>query len=228
MKISYLVSAIALAASALCALPAHADTARPPGIITSSGTGAVISAKDLAPGSKVWALWTSMPAGKKVDVPGANAFKWAYLGEVFSGSSVSVGNPLPDQCSVFNASGQQPMPIGQEVVSKPGDATACNYSFPTPYREENRGKEPYVFAYISVGGPGGEGTGDVDTGRIYYDVGSDVKGQDITAELFAPVQKEIVADGAMTLSIRTVTMPTGARTVVSDRYPTLRLVTDGA
>lgn len=64
-------------------------------------------------------------------------------------------------------------------------------------------------------------------GRIYWDLGSEVYGLDVTNEQFAPVLKEIKEAGAMTLAIRKMTVPAGARTVVMDRFPTLRMVTTG-
>ncbi len=44
---------------------------------------------------------------------------------------------------------------------------------------------------------------------------------------FAPIEKEILTAGAMTVAIRTVTMPPGSRIVTTDRYPTLRMVEEG-
>jgi hypothetical protein len=41
------------------------------------------------------------------------------------------------------------------------------------------------------------------------------------------VEKEARAVGAMTATIRQVTMPPGSRIVKTDRYPTLRMITSG-
>jgi hypothetical protein len=214
----------AIAAMMLTGLPAKADDARPPGLITSSAVSTIVSTKDLGEGGEMWALWISMNPGVHVD-SGQYIAKWAGISFVLRGSSVSLGNPSPGTCS-YSWGGMSEDPSGRRIVTKPGDAGGCVYSAPAPYWEENRGSEAMEFAQLAVGGPAAPD--DPHTGPDYERGGGLARAAGLEAKEFAPVNDALRAAGAMTLSVRQVTMPPGARIVVNDSYPALRMITLGS
>ena len=102
---------------------------------------------------------------------------------------------------------------------------ACNYALATSHREENRSSEPYVYAFLSIGGPWLPGMeSDPDE---YRKVGGDAGAVNVSPSEFGAAEKEILAAGAMCVTIRRVTMPPGSRIVAIDRYPTLRMAEKG-
>ncbi|HUK58663.1 MAG TPA: hypothetical protein VLV50_05475 [Stellaceae bacterium] len=218
------VAAVAIAAGAMVALPPVSSAQAPaksPGAIISVSGSAIVSTQGMPPGSEIWAEWYSLPPGQAV-TESASAVKWAYVEMALDGSAVVTGGPTP-MCSAFSAGGRQA--AGSERVTDPGDVEVCNYSLLPGSRTENRGTQPYVFAGLSVGGPWQEGM--EDSGDLYLKVNGLAKSVQVNSAQFGGVEKEILKAGAMTVVIRNVTIPPGARIVTTDHYPTLRMVENG-
>lgn len=218
-----LIAAVALASGAIAAVApaalAQADAG--PGIVTAVSGAATLSTKGMAPGSEIWAVWYSLPPGKAVVEPASGA-KWTWFELALGGAAIVTGSPTP-MCRPVTTGGFQA--AGAERVSEAGDIEACNYAILPESRTENRGTQPYVFAGLAVGGPWKEGMeDDVD---LYLRVNGQAKSAQVRSAQFRDVEKEILAAGAMTVGIRSVTLPPGARIVATDRYPTLRMVTLG-
>jgi hypothetical protein len=218
------VAAVAILASATVGFPSVSLAQAPPtgpGIMISVGGSATISTEGMAPGGEIWAEWYSLPAGKVVEETAA-APKWAYVEVTLSGSAVITGDPAP-MCRFLSAGGVQAE--SSEHTADPGDIMACNYAVLPASRTENRGSEPYVFAGLAVGGPWAEGM--EDSGELYVKMNGLVKVAQVSTSEFGEVEKEILKTGAMTVTIRNVTMPAGSRIVKTDHYPTLRMVENG-
>ncbi len=66
-----------------------------------------------------------------------------------------------------------------------------------------------------------------DSGELYLKVNGLAQSAQISSSQFGEVEKEILKAGAMTVIIRNVTMPPGARIVTTDRFPTVRMVENG-
>jgi hypothetical protein len=66
-----------------------------------------------------------------------------------------------------------------------------------------------------------------DSGELYLKVNGLAKLAQVSTSEFGEVEKEILRAGAMTVTIRNVTMPAGSRIVKTDHYPTLRMVENG-
>jgi hypothetical protein len=175
----------------------------------------------MSPGGEIWAVWYSLPPGKTV-VESASAAKWAYFEMTLGGSAAVTGAPTP-MCRFLSAGGHQA--AGSERITDPGDVGVCNYAILPGSRTENRGSEPYVFAGLALGGPWKEGMED-DT-DLYLNVNGLAEAAQVASSQFGEVEKEILKAGAMTVVIRNVTMPPGARIVTTDHYPTLRMVENG-
>jgi len=138
------------------------------------------------------------------------------------------GSPTPEasaQCVLIPAGGRE-VPSAPDTPSRAGDAFACSFSPGGESWEENRGTELYSRAQLNIGGPFVQGT--TDTPGQYTKVGGQAYVEGLSAGLFGPVEEELRAAGAMTASIRQVTMPPGSKTVVGNRYPSLRMVLAGA
>lgn len=217
-------AAIAIAAGAMAALAPASLAQAPesgPGIVVSIIGSATISTKGMSPGSEIWAVWYSLPAGKTVVEPASGA-KWAWFEMALGGAAVVTGTPTP-MCRPVSAGGFQA--AGSERVSEAGDVEVCNYAILPESRTENRGAQPYVFAGLAVGGPWKEGMeDDID---LYLKVNGMAKAVQVRSAQFRDVEKEILDAGAMTVAIRNVTLPPGARIAATDRYPTLRMVGSG-
>ena len=192
-----------------------------PGIVISIGGSATIATDGMTPGGEIWAEWYSLPPGKAVEEL-ATAGKWAYVETTLGGSSVVTGDPTP-MCQFLSPGGRQAK--GSERVTDPGDVEVCNYAVLPGSRTENGGSEPYVFAGLAVGGPWKEGM--EDSSELYLKVNGLAKLAQISSPQFVEVEKEILKAGAMTVTIRNVTMPRGARIVATDHYPTVRMVENG-
>lgn len=218
------VAAVAIAVGAMAAFsPASlAQTSEAgPGIVVSVSGSATISTKGMSPGSEIWAVWYSLPAGKSVVEPASGA-KWAWFEMALGGAAVVTGTPTP-MCRPVSAGGFQA--AGSERVSEAGDVEVCNYAILPESRTENRGTQPYIFAGLAVGGPWKEGMeDDID---LYLKVNGMAKVAQVRSAQFRDVEIEILNAGAMTVGIRNVTLPPGARIVATDRYPTLRMVASG-
>jgi hypothetical protein len=218
------VAAVAIAACATVPFPPVSLAQTPatwPGIIISVSGSATISTKGMSPGSEIWAEWYSLPPGKAV-VESATAAKWAYVEMTLDGSAVVTGGPTP-MCDFLSAGGRQA--AGSERITDPGDVEVCNYAILPGSRTENRGSQPYVFAGLGVGGPWEEGM--EDDADHFLNVNGLAKAAQVASSQFGEVEKEILKAGAMTVVIRNVTMPPGARIVTTDHYPTLRMVENG-
>jgi hypothetical protein len=219
---------VAIVSAAFFPMLAMAEGAKSPGIVTSISRSAIISTGGMPPKSEMWAMWVSLPAGKKVEmkepkVPGT----WMDLEFGLTGSTVSapLSGKVPEGwCVLFDAGGQRNL-TEQEVTTRPGDALACNFTTGIPYWEENRGGELYSRAQLNIGGPWAPGM--YDTGDAYHMAGGEFKALKIDAILFREVAKELRATGMMTATTRIVTMPPGSKIVATDRYPILRMVTSG-
>jgi hypothetical protein len=219
-----MVAAAAMAAGAMVAFPPGSLAQAPqtwPGIVISVSGSATISTKGMSPGGEIWAVWYSLPPGKAV-VESASAAKWAYVELTLGGSAVVTGAPTP-MCRFLGAGGHQA--AGSERITDPGDFEVCNYAILPGARTENRGSEPYVFAGLALGGPWNEGMED-DT-DLYLNVNGLAEAAQVASSQFGEVEKEILKAGAMTVVIRNVTMPPGARIITTDHYPTLRMVENG-
>lgn len=200
------------------ATPTAEPAQRWPSITVAVSGSATVSAKDMKPGSEMWAEWISLPAGQSVTEP-ASAAKWAYMEMVLNGSAVVSGEATP-MCS----SGV-PLAIGTEREVGAGDVEVCNFAMVPGSRTESGKTEPYVFATLSVGGPWNESM--EDTGGIYRMVNGVAKSASVPPQQFGEVEKEILQAGEMQISIRRITLPRGAQISGTDRYPTLRMVESG-
>lgn len=216
-----LLAATAISATMLAGLTAQANETRTPGLITSNAVSTIVSTKNLEEGLEMSALWISMYPGNRVQTA-QYVGKWAGLWLSLSGSSVYSGKFPPGKCAHF-AGGLSEDLSGREVVSKPGDGSGCSTLSPA-WWEENRSTEPYEFAQLGVGV---DHPGDPGSWPDYQNAGGLVRGVGLEPREFAPVGDVLRAAGAMTLSIRNVTMPPGARMVVDDTYPALRMITRG-
>jgi hypothetical protein len=192
-----------------------------PGIIISIAGSASISTEGMPPGGEIWAEWYSLPPGKTVEESVTGA-KWAYVETTLGGSAIVTGDPTP-MCQFRSPGGGQAK--GSERVTDPGDVEVCNYAVLPGSRTENSGSEPYVFAGLAIGGPWKEGMEDSD--ELYLKVNGLAKFGQISSSQFGEVEKEILKAGAMTVTIRNVTMPPSARIVATDHYPTVRMIENG-
>jgi hypothetical protein len=219
---------VALVSTAFFPILAMAEGTKPLGIVTSISRSATISTVDMPTGSEMWALWVSLPAGKKIEVKEPKvASTWMDLEFGLTGSAVSAtlsGNAPGEGCVLLNADGQKNV-VEQEVTTRPGDGFACNFGTGVPYWEENRGGDLYSRAQLSIGGPWKRGM--YDTYDAYRTAGGDPQALRVDPISFRAVEKELRTTGMMIATARIVTMPPGSRSVATDRYPTLRMVTSG-
>lgn len=218
---------VALASAVFFPMLAMADGANSPGIITSISRSATISTEGMPPGSEMWAMWISLPAGKRVEMKEAKVPSiWMDLEVGLTGSTVSAASSekVPEGCVVFGADGQRNF-TGKESTNRPGDAFACNFGTGVAYWEENRGGELYSRAQLNIGGPWAPGQS--DTPEDYRSAGGRADAQNVELTAFGEVEKELRAAGMMTATTRVVTMPPGSKSLKTDRFPTLRMVTSG-
>ena len=218
---------VAIVSAVFFPMLAMAEGAKSPGIITSISRSATISTGGMPPGSEMWAIWLSLPAGKKVEVKEPNVpSTWMDLEVGLTGSTVSapLSGKAPEGCVLFDADEQKNI-TEQETTTRPGDALACNFATGVPYWEENRGGELYSRAQLNIGGPWAPGM--YDTPDAYRIAGGDSQALRVNATSFREVEKELRATGMMTATTRIVTMQPGSKSVATDRYPTLRMVTSG-
>lgn len=216
-----------LSAAALPML-AMAEGAPSPGIVTSMSRTATVPTGAMPPGSEMWALWISLPAGKRIEGTEPKIKStWMDLDMGLSGASVSgaLSAKAPEnQCVVLGAAGQVSY-TGQETTTGLGEGFACHFGTGVPSWEENRGSDPYSRAQLNVGGPWAPGM--YDTVDAYRSAGGDSRALRVEAISFRKVEADLRAAGMMTATTRVVTMPPGSRSVAMDRYPTLRMVTRG-
>jgi hypothetical protein len=206
---------------------ASAEDTSYPGIISAYERSAVISAADMPQGSEMWAMWVSLPPGKTVDHPGSGIGKWIDLQLVLDGRSDTVDDSVtggPDPCVMFRADGRQE-PIASKTTVEAGDGYACNPTLSSKFRETSSGDGAFIKAQLDIGGPWAPGMG--DTPQEYRDGGGAVEVAGLDAQTMASVEKDIRATGAMRVSIRRVTIPSGTRMIVTDPYPVLRLISNG-
>ena len=223
------VAAVAIAAGAAVAFPPVSSAQAPsaqapetwPGIVVSVSGSATIPTKGMSPGGEIWAVWYSLPPGKAV-TESASTAKWAWFEMALGGSAVVAGAPTP-MCHPLSAGGNQA--AASEHTTDAGDVEVCSYAILPESRTENRGTQPYVFAGLAVGGPWKEDMED-DT-QLYLKANGLAKSAQVAAARFRDVEKEILNAGAMTVAIRNITLPPGARIVATDRHPTLRMVENG-
>ena len=157
MSISHIFrGTVAIVSAVFFPMLAMAEEAKSPGIITSISRSATISTGGMPPGSEMWAMWISLPAGKKVELKEPKVpSTWMGLDVGLTGSTVSAtlsGKAPEEGCVLFGADGQKNI-TGQETTTRPGDAFACNFTTGVPYWEENRGSELYSRAQLNIGGP---------------------------------------------------------------------------
>ena len=221
---------VLMAAADVAALPmiAMAEGAATPGIDTSLSRSATIPTGSMPPGSEMWALWITLPAGKKVEgkEPKVTS-QWMDLEMGLTGSTVSAptsGTFPKNQCLVLGAKGPVSL-TGEETTTGPGEGFACHFSTGVPYWEENRGSDLYSRAQLNVGGPWVPGM--YDTVDAYRGAGGDTRALRVDPVSFRKVEAELRAAGMMTATTRVVTMAPGSRSVSVDRYPTLRMLTSG-
>jgi hypothetical protein len=220
------VFAFTLAIGAGSVAMAIADEARVPGFVTSISRTAAISTGGMPPGSEMWAIWISLPAGRKVEVEEPKVPSiWMNLDVGLTGSTVSasLSGRAPD-CVIFGAGGHRSFGAN-ETTTLPGDALVCNFTTGEPYWEENRGDGLYSRAQLNVGGPWAPGM--YTTSESYRMAGGESKYLRVDPFSFRGAEMELRASGMMNATVRVVTMPPGSRSVVADRYPTLRMVTNG-
>lgn len=221
-------SAVAIVSAVSFPMLAMAEGTKSPGIITSISRSATISTGGMPAGSEMWALWVSLPAGKKVEVKEPKvASIWMDLEVGLTGSAVSAtlsGNAPEEGCVLLDAGGQKNV-TEQEITTRPGEGFACNFGTGIPYWEENRGDDLYSRAQLNIGGPWARGM--YDTHDAYRMAGGDPQALRVDPIAFRAVEKELRATGWMIATARIVTMPPGSRSVATDRYPTLRMVTSG-
>ena len=219
---------VAIVSAVFFPMLAMAEGAKSPGIITSISRSATISTGGMPPGSEMWAMWISLPAGKKVEMKEPKVpSTWMDLEVGLTGSAVSAplsGKAPEEECVLYGADGQKNF-TGQEITTRPGDAFACNFITGVPYWEENQGTELYSRAQLNIGGPAAPGQW--DTPEDYRRAGGGFQAVRVDWILFREVEKELRATGMMTATTRIVTMPPGSKSVATDRYPTMRMVTSG-
>lgn len=217
-----IVSAVAFPMLAL------GDGATPPGIITSISRSAAIPTGNMPTASEMWAMWISLPAGKRVEMAEPKIkSRWMDLEVGLTGTSVSgalSGDMSGIECVLFGPAGQEKF-MGQEGSFRPGDALACHFGTGLPYWEENRGSELYSRAQMNIGGPWSPGM--YNTVDAYQGAGGETKALRVDSINFRKVAEELRASGMMIATTRIVTMPPGSRNVATDLYPTLRMVTRG-
>jgi len=219
---------VAVVSAVLFPMLALAEGAKSPSIIMSTSRSATISTGGMPSGSEMWVTWIALPAGKKVEVKEPKVpSTWMDWEVGLTGSTVSAtfsGKSPEEGCVLLGADGQRTLPP-QEVTTRPGDALACNFGTGLPYWEENRGGELYTRAQLNIGGPWVPGM--YDTYDQYRMAGGDSQALRVDAISFRDVAKELRATGMMTATTRIVTMPPGSKSVATDRYLTLRMVTRG-
>ena len=218
------IAGVAIAVGAMVAAPSASSAQAPetwPGMVVSVSGSATISTKGMPPGGEIWAVWYSLPPGKAV-AESATAAKWVWFEMALGGSGVVTGAPTP-MCRPLSAGGHQA--AASERISDAGDVEVCNHAVLPESRTENRGSQPYVFAGLAIGGPWKEDM--EDDIELYLKVDGLAKAAHVASAQFGEVEKEILRAGAMTVAIRNVTVPPGARIVATDRYPTLRMVENG-
>lgn len=192
------------------------------GIITSTGISATMPTREIVPGGDMWVGWVMLPPGRRVEFPQLVS-QWTDLELVLGGSAIGGSNAPPGKCFAFRTGIVQDV-FGGEGTSNPGDGVACGYAPGAQYWEENRGTEPFTKAVMNIGGP--NTPGELHTTPGYVEVGGFVQGYLIPRKDYALVENELIAAGAMTVSIRQGTLPPHARLAVKDRYPTVRFVID--
>ena len=188
---------------------AKADELKQSGVITSVAASATLSTKGMSPGAQIVASWQTLPPRGKVEIPKADKGMWAHLHLGLSGSGVLLGDISPE-CRFFRIGPAQDT-SSLEINANPGDGFACNYSVSElwggVHRVENRGTEPYVSAKLDIGGPWSEGM--VNVGLEFDKAGALNKPMGIDPAVYSVVEGEILRAGAMTVTIRQVTMPPG-------------------
>jgi hypothetical protein len=118
------LGAVAIMSAAAIPMLAMAEGAKSPGIITSISRSATTPTEGMPPGSEMWALWISLPPGKKVEVSEPKVpSTWMDLEIVLSGSTVSapLSKTAPEnECLLLSAEGHvsfgvvpQPYPAGK-------------------------------------------------------------------------------------------------------------------
>lgn len=222
-KMGNLTKVAALSIAMVLPTIAQASDTDMPGIVTSLGTSATVSTKEIVPGGDMWAGYFTLPPGRKVEFAKLIS-KWTDFEFNLKGSATGAFSVPPGTCLTYNAA-MRADGANLETVSKPGDAVVCNYARLGPGWEENRGSEPFVKAVLNIGGP--NTPEDIHATPNYAGGGGSVSGHAIARDDFAPIEKELIAAGAMTASIRQVTVPAGMRIVVRDHYPVLRMVSEG-
>lgn len=219
---------VALASAAFFPMLALAGEAKPPGIVTSTSRSASIPTEGMPSGSEMWALWISLPAGKRIEAEEAKVQStWMNLDMGLTGSSVSAtasGTAPQNECVVMRPEGQVSF-TGQVTTTGPGEGFACHFGTGGSYWEENNGSDLYSRAQLNVGGPWAPGMFDVVDS--YRNAGGDTKALRVDSIAFRKVAQELAAAGMMTATTRVVIMPPGSQSVAVDRYPTLRMVTRG-
>lgn len=229
MPVSHVLrTCLAIASSMAFPLLAFADGASPPGIITSISRSAAIPTDNMPTASEMWAMWISLPAGKRVEMAEPKIkSRWMDLEVGLTGASVSgslSGNTSGAECVLFGPAGQEKL-TGQGSSFHPGDALACHFGTGTPYWEENRGSDLYSRAQMNIGGPWAPGM--YNTTDAYRAAGGEAKALRVDYLAFRKVADELRASGTMIATTRIVTMPPGSRSVATDHYPTLRMVIRG-
>lgn len=218
----------AIAGVAMFPLPVLAGEAQPPGIDTSVSRSATIPTAAMPKGSEMWAIWSTLPAGKRIENKEAKLPSiWMDLEMGLTGSTVSApfsGEFPGNRCLVLRDGGPVGL-TGLETTSGPGDGFACLFAAGVPYWEENRGSEPYSRAQLNVGGPWVPGM--FDTVDAYRKASGDTKALRVDPRSFRQVEAELRAAGMMTATTRILTLAPGSRSVAVDRYPTLRMLTRG-
>lgn len=219
---------LAIASAVAFPMLAMAEGASAPGIVTSMSRSTIIPTAGMPSGSEMWAIWISLPAGKRIEVTEPKVpSTWMNLDMGLAGSTVSAALPGHGpgySCVVFSADGQVNY-TGQETTTGPGDGFACPFGTGAPYWEENRGSDLYSRAQLNVGGPWAPGMYNTVDG--YKNAGGDTKALRVDAIAFRKVAQELAAAGMMTATTRVIIMPPGSRSVAVDRYPTLRMVSRG-
>jgi hypothetical protein len=129
--------------------------------------------------------------------------KWTDVELVLAGSSAShVDAPL-GTCFAFRTDAWRDT-AKQEITTHAGDGYAFRYAFGGANWEENRGTEEFVKAIVYIGGPDAPQYPAV--AASYRLAGGRIAWKVFDTEKFAPVKKELRAAGAMTVTIRQVTI----------------------
>lgn len=194
-----------------------------PGVVTSQSASTTIPVAAVMPGMEVWGAWMSLPAGKIAAVPKFGG-EWMHLEIGLSGTEIR-SDTMPSHCQAIRVGGASVAAAEGGTRMGPGDGFACASYQREAHREENRGSEAYTYAVLNVGGPWSSEMGGLRDG--YEEVGGATRLVGVEASVFAEVAKEIQVAGAITLTIRQTILAPGARTVMVDRHPTLRMVTKG-